>query len=74
MSKVRISQRVKDIIMCNLRDTVFNIKTNVLQNFHLSFSVPLIESACKSGKVYGALKKTQHFDWNSCFFKKLGQP
>lgn len=58
MSKVSISQRVKDIMMRNLRDTVFNIKTNVLQNFHLSFNVPLIESACKSGKVYDALKKT----------------
>ena len=58
MSKVRISQRLKDIKMRNLRDTVLNIKTNVLQNFHLSFSVPLIESACKSGKVYEALKKT----------------
>ena len=57
MSKVRISQRVKDIIMRNLRDTVLNIKTSLLQNFHLSFSVPLIESACKSGKVYEALKK-----------------
>ena len=40
ISKVWISQRVKGVIMRNLCVTVFYIKTNVLQNFHICISVP----------------------------------
>ena len=40
ISKVCISQRVKVVIMRNLCDTVFYIKMNVLQNFHVCISVP----------------------------------
>ena len=36
-----MSQRVKGVIMRNLCETVFYIKTNVLQNFHICISVPL---------------------------------
>ena len=35
MSKVGISQKVKGVIMPNLRDTIFYMKTNVLQDFHI---------------------------------------
>ena len=41
ISKVFISQRVKGVIMRNLRVTVFYMKTNVLQSFHICISVPL---------------------------------
>ena len=40
-SKVRMSQKVKGVIMRNLRDTVFYMKTNVLQYFHICIRVPL---------------------------------
>ena len=38
---MRISQKMKGVIMRNLRDTVFYVKTNVLQDFHICVSVPL---------------------------------
>ena len=42
ISKVRISLRVKGVIMQNLRVTVFFfMKTNLLQNFHICISAPL---------------------------------
>ena len=41
ISKVRISQKVKGVIMRNLRGTIFYMKTNVLQDFHICISVPL---------------------------------
>ena len=44
MSKVGISRKVKCVKMRNLRDTVFNMTTNVLQDFHICISVPLINS------------------------------
>ena len=31
--------------MCNFRDTIFYKKTNVLQDFHICISVPLILEA-----------------------------
>ena len=42
ISKVRISQKVEGVIMCNLRGTIFYMKPNVLQGFHICISVPLI--------------------------------
>ena len=42
MSKVRISQKRKDVMMRNLRDTIFYMKTDVWQDFHICSSVPLI--------------------------------
>ena len=48
ISKVCISQRVKGVIMRNLCDTVFYIKTNVLQNFCFCISVPLSGMKTKS--------------------------
>ena len=41
ISKVRLSQKVKGVIMHTLRGTIFCMKTNVLQNFHICISVPL---------------------------------
>ena len=41
--KVRLSQKVKGAIMRNLRDTIFYMKSNVLQDFHICISVPLSE-------------------------------
>ena len=41
ISKVRISQKMKDVILCNLLDTVFYMKPTVLQDFHICISVPL---------------------------------
>ena len=38
---MRISQKVKGVIMRNLRGTIFYMKTNVLQDFHICISVPL---------------------------------
>ena len=38
---MRVSQKVKGVIMRNLRDTIFYVKTNVLQNFYICISVPL---------------------------------
>ena len=43
ISKVRLSQKVKGVIMCNLRDTIFCMNTDVLQDFHICISVPLSE-------------------------------
>ena len=42
ISKVRISQKVKRDIMLNLRDTIFYIKANVLQDSHICICVLLI--------------------------------
>ena len=39
---MRISQEMKGVIMRNLRGTIFYIKTNVLQDFRICMSVPLI--------------------------------
>ena len=39
---MRISQEVKGVIMRNLCGTSFYIKTNVLQDFRICMSVPLI--------------------------------
>ena len=41
---VRIFQKVKGVTMRNLRDTIFYMKTNVLQDFHICISVPLMEN------------------------------
>ena len=42
ISKERISQKGKGVILRNLRDTIFYMRTNVLQDFHICISVPLI--------------------------------
>ena len=47
ISKVRISQKTKGVITRNLRDTIFSMKTNVLQDFHICISVPLRMSIFK---------------------------
>ena len=47
ISKVCIFKIVKGVIMRdlvdlhNLRDTIFHMKANVLQNFHICISIPL---------------------------------
>ena len=41
---MHISQEVKGVIMRNLCGTIFYIKTNVLQDFHICMSVPLSQS------------------------------
>ena len=41
LSKVRISQKVKGVIMRNLGDTIFHMKTNISWDFHICISVPL---------------------------------
>ena len=41
---MRRSQDMKGVIMRNLRDTIFYMKANVLQDFHINISVPLIIS------------------------------
>ena len=41
---MHISQEVKGVIMRNLCGTIFYIKTNVLQDFHICMSVPLTNS------------------------------
>ena len=38
---VDISQKVKGVIMRNLRGAIFCMKANVLQNVHIGISVPL---------------------------------
>ena len=38
---MRISQEVKGVIMRNMRGTIFYLKTNVLQDFHICMTVPL---------------------------------
>ena len=41
MSKERISQGMEGVIVRNLRDSGFYVKTNVLQKIHICISVPL---------------------------------
>ena len=36
-----MSQKAEGVIMRNLRDTIFHMKTNVLQDFPICISVPL---------------------------------
>ena len=48
ISKVRISQKGKGVMMRNLRGTVFYMKTNELQDFHICISVPLIHVLCNN--------------------------
>ena len=38
-----IYQKLKDVIIRNLRDTISYMKKNVLQDFHICISVPLNE-------------------------------
>ena len=38
---MRMSQKLKDVTMSNLSDTVFYMETNLLQNFYICISVPL---------------------------------
>ena len=42
---MRIFQKVKGVTMRNLRDTIFYMKANVLQDFHICMSVPLMETS-----------------------------
>ena len=42
---VRLFQKVKGVTMRNLRDTIFYMKANVLQDFHICMSVPLMETS-----------------------------
>ena len=46
-SKVKISQKVKGVIMCNQRDIIFYMKTNVLQDFYICISLPLRKDVLK---------------------------
>ena len=46
-SKVQISQKVKGVIMCNQRDIIFYMKTNVLQDFYICISLPLRKDVLK---------------------------
>ena len=41
---MRISQKVKGVIMRNLRDTILYVKTNIWQDFHICISVPLMRT------------------------------
>ena len=41
ISRVRISQKVIVGIMYNVRDAIFYMKTNVLQDFHVWISIPV---------------------------------
>ena len=43
MSKVCISQKVKGLIMRNLRGTIFCMKKYVLKDFYICISAPLTE-------------------------------
>ena len=47
-----ISQKVKDVTMRNLRDTIFYMKMNALQDFHTCISVPLIGLRARQHKKY----------------------
>ena len=47
-----ISQKVKGVIMRNLRGTIFYMKANVLQDFPICISVPLSISFGKDEKEY----------------------
>ena len=48
ISKVYISQKVKGVIMRNLRGTIFCMRTNVLQDCYICIRVPLNKSSkCK---------------------------
>ena len=38
---VKCTKKVKGVIMYNLRNTIFYMKTNVLQDLHICISVPL---------------------------------
>ena len=71
--------------MRNLRDTVFYVKTNVLQDFHICISVPLkkrpppnftlgaVVRRCSLKKVF--LENSQNSHENTCardsFFNKI---
>ena len=52
MSKVRISQKRKDVMMRNLCDTIFYMKTDVWQDFHICSSVPLINLHVQTLKFF----------------------
>ena len=41
ISRVRISQKAKGVIMRNLRNVVFYVKTKILTDFHICISLPL---------------------------------
>ena len=41
--KVDISQKAKGVIMPNPRDTIFYMKTNILQDFHICITLPLMQ-------------------------------
>ena len=52
---MRISQEVKGVIMRNLCGTIFYIKTNVLQGFHICMNVPLskfVQDICTIVNIY----------------------
>ena len=45
---MHISQKVLGVKMCNLRDSIFYKKTNILQHFHICISVSLRENLLKA--------------------------
>ena len=76
--KCSLSQKVKGVIMRNLRDTIFYMKTNVLQYFHICISVPLSFYAvcfyCMPADHFHFpniklffFKKKEVWNWSLCF-------
>ena len=73
-----ISQKVKDVTMRNLRDTIFYMKMNALQDFHTCISVPLIGLRARQHKKYSrwvdkiffllSSLKSQHFGTKKYLF------
>ena len=60
--KVRISKKVEGVIMRNLRVTFFYMKANVLQDFHICISVPLIKTlTVSSAKIVNGLNSPNRF-------------
>ena len=47
-----ISQEVKGVIMHNMCGSIFYIKTNVLQDFHICMSVPLNQNIIDVLRAY----------------------
>ena len=56
---MRISQKVKGVTMSNLHDTIFCLKTNILQDFHICISVPLKKIAEVLVTVISTLRLTK---------------
>ena len=65
--KVRISEKLKVVVMRNLSGAIFYMKTDILQNFHICISVSLSKTPSNSYVLFLFKVLDKHL-WNTLLY------